>query len=377
MKVSNLIYFTLLALTEAHDNRYIIRFKKEQRTSFQSHIASVTDLFTQRNSNNTVLHEYDSVLTGMAAKLDAATLEKVKTLSNVELVEEDGIAHGGAVQNGAPWGLARVSHRGKLDSSNNAQYLYDPNAGAGVTVYVMDTGIKIGHVDFEGRATWGANFVSGAPNYDDHGHGTHCAGTVGSKTYGVAKKVNLVAVKVLNSNNQGAWSDIIAGFNWVAKNAKGNKNVISISIGGDKNTSVDQALNDAYAAGILVVVAAMNDNKDACQVSPGSADSSFTVGATDVNDQKASFSNWGKCVDILAPGVNVLSTGTASETASRVMSGTSMATPHIAGLAATLLSQGTTFANLKTALTNLGTKNAISGFNSDTKNILGFNGYSN
>ncbi|KXN70425.1 subtilisin-like protein, partial [Conidiobolus coronatus NRRL 28638] len=204
MKVANLIYFTLLALAEAHDNRYIIRFKKEQRTSFQSHVSSVTNLFTERNSNNTVLHEYDSVLTGMAAKLDAATLEKVKALPNVEFVEEDGIAYGEAVQNGAPWGLARVSHRGKLDNSNNAQYLYDPNAGAGVTVYVMDTGIKIGHVDFEGRATWGANFVSGAPNYDDHGHGTHCAGTVGSKTYGVAKKANLVAVKVLNSNNQGA-----------------------------------------------------------------------------------------------------------------------------------------------------------------------------
>jgi cerevisin len=376
MKLS-LLLASLVAIAQAHDDRYIISFKKEQRSTFDSHVASISDLFTSRSNANSILYKYEHVLTGVTVKLDNSTLAKVKALPNVARVEEDGIAKAIAVQNGAPWGLARISHRNTLDNTNNAQYVYNPNAGAGATVYVVDSGINTNHVDFGGRASWGANFVEGSPNADGHGHGTHCAGTVGSNTYGVAKKANIVAVKVLDINGQAPWSVVIAGLNWVAQNAVGNKNVISISIGGDKNDSVNQALTDAYAAGIFVAVAAGNENRDACLVSPASAVNSFTVAASDINDQKASFSNWGTCVDIIAPGVDVLSTGITSNTATKVMSGTSMATPHVAGLAATLLSQGVTFPNLRSTLQNLSTYQVINGFSANTPNLLANNGYNN
>jgi cerevisin len=378
MKFLNLILASIVSITQANEGNYIISFKKEQRSTFDSHVASITDLFISRSANNnTILHKYEHILTGVAARLDDATLAKVKILPNVARVEEDGIAKISAIQYGAPWGLARVSHRNTLDSTNKDQYVYNPDAGLGTTVYVLDTGINTNHIEFGGRATWGANFIQGSSSVDDHGHGTHCAGTVGSNAYGVAKKAKLVAVKVLDSNGSGPWSSIIAGFNWVVQNAKGTKNIISISIGGDKNASVDQALTDTYAAGIFVAVAAMNENRDACLVSPASAVNSFTVGATDINDQKASFSNWGTCVDILAPGVDVLSTGITSNTATKVMSGTSMATPHVAGLAATLLSQGVTFPNLRSTLQNLSTYQTINGFSANTPNLLANNGYNN
>jgi cerevisin len=372
----NLNIILLASIFQAATNQYIISFKKEFRSDFNDHVDSVTSLFSTTRSgesNNTIIHKFDQVLVGMAAKLDDETLEKVKNLPNVEKVEVDGIAKAFAVQRNAPWGLARISHRGRLNSKNQGEYLHDTNAGQGINVYVLDSGINIHHRDFGGRAKWGANFIPGSPNIDGHGHGTHCAGTVGSNTYGVAKKANLIAVKVLGHNGQGHWSSIIAGFNWAVQNSKGRNAVISVSIGGDRNWAVNQAVADAVNNGIFVVSAAGNENRDACLVSPASSPHSFTVGATDIYDRKASFSNWGRCVNILAPGVDVLSTAIGHNSNTQYMSGTSMACPHVAGLAAQLLSQGVPFHNLKSTLLNMGTKNAIGNF-WQTQNILGFNG---
>lgn len=389
MKFASLILCSLVSIAQGEDNRYIITFKKSEAgasvaastaantNSFESNVDSITNLFTAYSTSNNILHKYDTILSGIAATLDNSTLAKVKALPNVESVEEDGIAHALAVQNNAPWGLARISHRNRLDNSNYQKYEYSPNAGEGTTVYVVDSGININHEDFGGRAKWGANFIYGSPNVDGHGHGTHCAGTVGGNTFGVAKKAKIVAVKVLDGNGKAPWSVIIAGLNWVAQNARGDRNVISLSIGGDRNEAVNRAVTDAYARGIFVAVAAGNENRDACIVSPASAVNSFTVGATDVYDRKASFSNWGECVDILAPGVDVLSAGIAHNRATQVMSGTSMAAPHVAGLASTLLSQGVTFSNLRSTLLNTGSKNLIRGFSRNTRNILANSGFTN
>jgi cerevisin len=375
MKISIIAILVFSSFIEAQNKRYIIGFKKNASTSIASNLDSIDNTITGTLTNNTDVRIFDGILFGMTAILSGLESVLVRALPNVAFVEEDGIATGAEIQSGASWGLGRISHSNLLDWNTYDKYNYDPNSGNDVTVYIIDTGVNVNHVDFEGRAVFGANFVRGSSNYDENGHGTHCAGTIGSKTYGVAKKARLVSVKVFDKNNRGSWSNVVAGFNWAVKNARGKKAIISYSGGGGVSQAMDRAASDAYDSGVFVIAAALNDNKDACNYSPGRSNKVLTVGATDINDKKASFSNWGKCVDILAPGVGLISTGISSNNATKVLSGTSMAAPHIAGLAATFLSQGVSFSNLKSILINTGTKNVISGFASDTPNILGNNGY--
>lgn len=365
-----------LSFAKASDNTYIIAFNNNEKSSFQANARSVTDLFTGKSPINSVKHHYKHGFKGMAVNMDDITLAKARMLSNVKYIVPDGTAYGSATQSNAPWGLSRISHRNRQNKYETPEYLYDSNAGEGITIYVIDSGINTNHTDFGGRATWGVNKIAGTPDIDEHGHGTHCAGTAGSNTYGVAKKAKLVAVKVLNSMNQGTWSDIIAGVDWVVENANSANSVISFSIGGNIYLPMDDAINAAYESGFFVSVAAMNDNRDACLVSPARAKYSFTVGGSDIDDNKYTGSNWGKCVSILGPAVNVLSTYIGSNNATAYLTGTSMATPHIAGIAATFLSQGTKFEDLKTKILNTATKNAIKGFDSETPNLLGYNGYS-
>ncbi|UZJ53191.1 hypothetical protein CBS101457_002511 [Exobasidium rhododendri] len=259
------------------------------------------------------------------------------------------------IEKGAPWGLVRVSHRDGVSFKNFGQYLYNYHGGEGVTAYIIDTGINIKHDEFEGRARWGKTIPQNDVDEDGNGHGTHCAGTIGSRKYGVAKKAELVAVKVLGSGGSGTMADVVGGVLWAVEDAKkatkamamnpsstkSQKHkgfVANMSLGGGKSPSLDKAVNGAVTSGMHFGVAAGNENQDACNVSPAGAPNPVTVGASTLNDLRASFSNVGKCVDIFAPGLNILSTWNTGNQSTNTISGTSMASPHVVGMLAYLLS---------------------------------------
>ena len=258
----------------------------------------------------------------------------------------------GDLEKNAPWGLARISHRSRLSFGTFNKYLYSADGGEGVDVYVIDTGTNVEHVDFEGRAYWGKTIPANDEDLDGNGHGTHCSGTIGGKKYGVAKKANIYAVKVLKSNGSGTMSDVVKGVEWAAvshskktsdaKAGKGKKgfkgSAANMSLGGGKSVTLDLAVNAAVDVGIHFAVAAGNDNADSCKYSPAAAEKAVTVGASTLADERAYFSNFGKCNDIFAPGLNIESTWIGSKYATNVISGTSMASPHIAGLLAYFLS---------------------------------------
>lgn len=298
-----------------------------------------------------------------------------------------------SVEKNAPWGLARISHRDSLSFSTFNKYLYANDGGEGVDVYVIDTGTNTDHVDFEGRASWGKTIPTGDDDVDGNGHGTHCSGTIAGKKYGVAKKANVYAVKVLRSNGSGTMSDVVKGVEWAATahskkieaakkgKAKGFKgSAANMSLGGGKSVTLDLAVNAAVDAGIHFAVAAGNDNADSCNYSPAAAEKAVTVGASTLADERAYFSNYGKCNDIFAPGLNILSTWIGSKYAVNTISGTSMASPHIAGLLAYFLSlqpsKDSAFAvaditpeKLKKTLISVATEGALSDVPSDTANV--------
>ena len=293
----------------------------------------------------------------------------------------------------APWGLARISHRDALTFSTYDKYLYSQTAGAGVDVYVIDTGTYTAHTDFEGRASWGATIPEGDQDVDGNGHGTHCSGTIAGAKYGVAKKAHVYAVKVLRSNGTGTMSDVIKGVEWAATQhvkkaadaskgkVKGFKgSVANMSLGGGKSPGLDRMVNAAVEAGMHFAVAAGNDNADSCNSSPASAQKAVTVGASTLTDERAYFSNFGTCNDIFAPGLNILSTWIGGPVATNVISGTSMASPHIAGLLAYLLSlqpdsdsafatDTLTPAKLKKSIISIGTTGVLTDVPDDTANV--------
>lgn len=308
------------------------------------------------------------------------------------------LEHNKTTEKNAPWGLARISHRDSLSFGNFNQYIYSQDGGEGVDVYVIDTGTNIDHVDFEGRASWGKTIPQGDADVDGNGHGTHCSGTVAGKKYGVAKKAHVKAVKVLRSNGSGSMSDVIKGVEFAAeqhlaeveKAKKGKRkgfkgSAANMSLGGGKSSALDQIVNAAVDAGIHFAVAAGNDNADSCNYSPAAAEKAVTVGASTLADERAYFSNYGKCNDIFAPGLNIQSTWIGSKYAVNTISGTSMASPHIAGLLAYLLSlqpsKDSAFAvaditpkKLKASLIAIGTVGALTDVPKNTDNILAWNG---
>lgn len=326
---------------------------------------------------------------GIAGEISDDIVEILRRLPGVEYIEQDAIvkaswAEEGALQfekkayttqTGAPWGLGRISRKARGSTS----YTYDTSAGAGTCVYVIDTGIYAAHSDFEGRATAVANYATGS-NTDGNGHGTHCAGTVGGKTYGVAKKTKLLGIRVLGADGSGTNSGVISGINFAVNDYKTRGcsagAVGSMSLGGGKSTAVNSAVANAVSAGLFMAVAAGNEAQNAANVSPASEPTAFTVGASDSSDRMASFSNYGSVVDIFAPGVSILSTWIGGTTRTNTISGTSMATPHVAGLAAYLLAlEGKkTPAALSNRIVALAQTGLISGLPSGTPNRLAFNG---
>jgi len=334
-----------------------------------------------------LVYTYSDALNGFTINvpLDKSALA-VAGLSQderVELVEQDtvvAIAEEAAIdttQTGATWGLDRIDQRNR---PLNGTFIYN-RTGAGVRAYIIDTGIRTAHAQFGGRATDGYDAVDGSlPAADCNGHGTHVAGTVGGSTYGVAKGVSLIAVRVLNCSGSGTNSGVIAGINWVTNRKLASPTipaVANMSLGGSASSALDAAVQNSINRGVTYAIAAGNSNANACNYSPARVGAAITVGATTSTDARASYSNYGTCLDLFGPGSSITSAWYSSNTAINTISGTSMATPHVAGVAALYL-QGNTGASpstVATALINLTTPNLVTSRGTGSPNRLLFTNY--
>jgi cerevisin len=405
------------ANAEVISDSYIVVFKKHvTEASASDHHSWVQDIHLESESQRTELRKRsqfpvtsDDIFEGLkhtykigqgflgySGHFDDSVIDRVRRHPDVDYIEKDSIVHTleteGEVEKNAPWGLARISHRDSLSFSDFNKYLYAADGGEGVDIYIIDTGTNYDHVDFEGRAHWGKTIPANDQDVDGNGHGTHCSGTAAGKKYGVAKKAEVYAVKVLKTNGQGTMSDVVKGVEWAAEhhtNKKKGKNfkgsTANMSLGGGKSPALDRAVNGAVEAGIHFAVAAGNDNADACNYSPASAELAVTVGASAFDDTRAYFSNYGKCTDIFAPGLSILSTWIGSKYAVNTISGTSMASPHICGLLAYYLSlqpsaesayatEEITPKKLKENLIAIATEGILTDIPKDTVNLLAWNG---
>lgn len=328
-------------------NQYIVILNKDAGPSkdFAQNIA--------KQHAGKVLQSYDTVLKGFAIYLPdtagAAFIEAMKKNPHVLSVESDTIVNIDATTQSNPdWGLDRIDQKA-LPLNSTYSYL---QTGSGTTAYIVDTGILSSHQEFSGRVLSGYTTISdGNGTTDCNGHGTHVAGTVGGTTYGVAKNVNLVPIRILGCDGSGASSNVIAGLDWILKNGK-KPAVVNMSLGGATSSSLDSAVENLYNNGYVMVVAAGNSNTDACTSSPARVSKAITVAATDNTDTRASYSNYGSCVDIFAPGSQINSSWIGNNTATKILNGTSMATPHVAGVVAEML-QSTPTASPQTISTNL------------------------
>lgn len=313
---------------------------------------------------------YHKALKGYAARMSKSTAQDLSKDPNVAFVEEDGVVRATTIQTSATWGLDRIDQRSK---TLNATFNY-VSTGTGVKAYVIDTGIRASHVDLAGRVLAGYDAVDGSLPADDcNGHGTHVAGTIGGTKFGVAKKVQLVPVRVLDCTGSGTWSGVIAGIDFVTANhLSGQPAIANMSLEGGFSSAVNLAVSNSIADGVSYAVAAGNSSKDSCLSSPASVSNAMTIGATDKNDMRASWSNYGKCVDWFAPGVNITSDWNTSDTASATLSGTSMATPHTAGVAALYLQKYplATPKQVSDALYALTTKYIVTNSNSTNNHLL-------
>ncbi|EKY32734.1 alkaline serine exoprotease A precursor [Vibrio cholerae] len=350
-------------------NQYIVVLK--QPATIMSNDLQAFQQFTQRSVNALankhaleIKNVFDSALSGFSAELTAEQLQALRADPNVDYIEQNQIitvnpiisASANAAQDNVTWGIDRIDQR-DLPLNRSYNYNYD---GSGVTAYVIDTGIAFNHPEFGGRAKSGYDFIDNDNDASDcQGHGTHVAGTIGGAQYGVAKNVNLVGVRVLGCDGSGSTEAIARGIDWVAQNASG-PSVANLSLGGGISQAMDQAVARLVQRGVTAVIAAGNDNKDACQVSPAREPSGITVGSTTNNDGRSNFSNWGNCVQIFAPGSDV--TSASHKGGTTTMSGTSMASPHVAGVAALYLQENKNLSpnQIKTLLSDRSTKGKVS-----------------
>ena len=315
---------------------------------------------------------YRAALKGFSARLPAGAAQALARHPSVQLVEQDQPMTIFTTQASATWGLDRSDQRA-LPLSGTFTYA---NTGAGVRAYIIDTGIRFDHNEFGGRAASGYDAVDGGAADDCNGHGTHVASTLGGNTYGVAKGVTVIGVRVLNCSGSGTTSGVIAGIDWVTANHV-KPAVANMSLGGGASTALDNAVRNSIAAGVSYAVAAGNGNwfgwaQDACRYSPARVAEAITVGATDKTDRKASWSNYGNCVDWFAPGVGITGAWYTSGTATNTISGTSMATPHVAGVAALYLQSnpGSSPAAVRSVLHAATTKSIVSSARTANNHLL-------
>jgi subtilisin family serine protease len=346
-------------------DRYIVVFKADVADP-----QGLADALLRGVANGRLHHVYRGAIKGFAATLPAQALEAISRNPNVDYIEQDATVElrQSSVQNSATWGLDRID---QADRPLDTQYRFN-QAGSGVHAFIIDTGLRADHVEFTGRVLPGYGVVAdGQGTNDCNGHGTHVAGTVGGSTWGVAKQVRLVPVRVLDCAGSGSFSGVIAGIDWAASSTL-RPAVANLSLGGGLSSSVNQAVAGAVAKGVVMVVAAGNENVDACTRSPASEPSAITVGATTSADQRASYSNFGSCVDLFAPGSSITSAWNSSSTAGNTISGTSMAAPHVAGAAALVLqtSPSATPAAVAQAIRSQATSNRLSSLGTGSPNLL-------
>ena len=340
--------------TNSIPNQYIVVLNPEFSTK------SFNTLFTE-----TVIKRFP-ILNALLIETndDPGTLKR----DGVSYVEPNSMMHILASQSNPPWGLDRIDSKTGLDNTYNYS-----GTGNGVNVYVIDTGVMAAHSDFSGRVGNGYSAISGGGTEDCNGHGTHVSGTILGSSYGVAKKATLHPVRVLDCQGSGTMDSILSGIEWVASNAK-LPAVANMSLGGNKVQSINDAVSKAISRGVVFVVAAGNSSDDSCRYSPASTPDAITVAACDRADASASFTSFGSCVDVYAPGVSILSAGISGNTSSATMSGTSMASPHTAGVVALLLekSPSASPSAITGQLINNATRGVISSVPSGTANLLIF-----
>ncbi|KAH7015500.1 peptidase S8/S53 domain-containing protein [Ilyonectria destructans] len=375
--------------------KYIVTLKPDAGVEVESHLNWVADVHRRSLSKRDtagVENTFNiSTWNAYSGEFDKATLEEIKASPDVAFVEPDYINYlfdaeptelderALTTQSSSTWGLGTISHR----TSGSTSYIYDTSAGSGSYAYVVDSGILIAHSQFGGRATLGFN-AAGGTHTDTLGHGTHVAGTIGGSTYGVAKQANLISVKVF-SGNSASTSTILSGFNWavddIVSKGRTGRAAINLSLGGPAQQTWTTAINAAYNSGVLSVVAAGNGDDfgnplPVSSQSPANAPNALTVGAIDSSWRPASFTNYGAGVDILAPGVSILSSYIGGNSATASLSGTSMATPHVVGLALYLqvLEGLSTPAAVTNRIKALGTTGRITGTLNGSPNLVSYNG---
>ena len=345
---------------------YIVVLKE---TTSKTEVDTDADEFSRKHGFKTE-RRFKSAIKGFSGKLSDAAVTALRNDSRVAYVEQDQIVHLVATQsNPLSWGLDRVDQT-NLPLNQSYSYVQD---GTGVDAYIIDCGILLSHIDFGGRAVTGFDAVtSGGLAIDGNGHGTHVAGTVGGTAYGIAKNVKLIAVRVLDAAGSGTISGVIAGVDWVTNDHTNRPAVANMSLGGGVSTALDDAVKRSIADGVTYCIAAGNSAANASTSSPADVPEAITVGATDINDAFASFSNYGTLVDISAPGVNITSDWLTSTTATNTISGTSMATPHVTGVAALYLQSNPTAspAQIQAAITSNATAGKITSLKTGTVNKL-------